>query len=57
MTALTTVIGMLPLALGMGEGSEMLKPLALVIVFGLSFSTLVSLVVIPSIYYIVSSKN
>ncbi len=57
MTALTTVIGMLPLALGIGEGSEMLKPLALVIVFGLSFSTLVSLVVIPSIYYIVSSKN
>jgi len=57
MTALTTVIGMLPLALGVGEGAEMLKPLALVIVFGLSFSTLVSLVVIPSIYYIVSSKN
>jgi len=57
MTALTTVTGMLPLALGMGEGAEMLKPLALVIVFGLSFSTLVSLVVIPSIYYIVSSEN
>ncbi|HEB57507.1 MAG TPA: efflux RND transporter permease subunit [Gammaproteobacteria bacterium] len=57
MTALTTVIGMLPLALGMGEGAEMLKPLALVIVFGLSFSTLVSLIVIPSIYHIVTSKS
>ncbi len=57
MTALTTVIGMLPLALGMGEGAEMLKPLALVIVFGLSFSTLVSLIVIPSIYHIVTIKN
>jgi len=57
MTALTTVIGMLPLALGMGEGAEMLKPLALVIVFGLSFSTLVSLIVIPSIYHIVTNKS
>ncbi len=57
MTVLTTVIGMLPLALGMGEGAEMLKPLALVIVFGLSFSTLVSLLIIPSIYHIVTIKN
>ncbi len=54
MTVLTTVIGMLPLALGFGEGAEMLKPLALVIVFGLSFSTLVSLIVIPNIYHIVN---
>lgn len=57
MTALTTVIGMLPLALGMGEGAEMLKPLALVIVFGLSFSTLVSLLIIPSIYHIVTNNS
>ena len=50
MTTLTTVIGMLPLAVGLGEGSEMLQPLAIVIVFGLSFSILVSLVMIPIIY-------
>ncbi|MBE9527462.1 MAG: efflux RND transporter permease subunit, partial [Proteobacteria bacterium] len=50
MTTLTTVIGMLPLAIGLGEGSEMLQPLAIVIVFGLSFSILVSLVLIPVIY-------
>lgn len=50
MTTLTTVIGMLPLAIGLGEGSEMLQPLAIVIVFGLSFSILVSLVMIPIIY-------
>ncbi|MCK5643106.1 MAG: efflux RND transporter permease subunit [Gammaproteobacteria bacterium] len=50
MTTLTTVIGMLPLAIGLGEGSEMLQPLAIVIVFGLSFSILVSLVLIPIIY-------
>lgn len=50
MTSLTTVIGMMPLAIGLGEGSEMLQPLAIVIVFGLSFSILVSLVMIPIIY-------
>ena len=57
MTALTTIIGMLPLALGLGEGAEMLKPLALVIVCGLSFSTLVSLIIIPNIYQIINKNT
>ena len=52
MTTLTTVFGMLPLALGLGEGSEMLQPLAFVIVWGLSFSMLVRLVLIPAMYTI-----
>ncbi|HSJ49259.1 MAG TPA: efflux RND transporter permease subunit, partial [Gammaproteobacteria bacterium] len=50
MTTLTTVAGMTPLALGLGEGSEMLKPLAVTIVSGLSFSMLVSLVLVPVFY-------
>lgn len=50
MTTLTTVIGMLPLALGIGEGAEMLRPLAVAIVGGLSFSMLVSLVLVPAMY-------
>ncbi len=50
MTTLTTVFGMMPLAIGLGEGSEMLKPLAFVIVWGLSFSLLVSLILVPSMY-------
>ncbi len=50
MTSLTTVLGMLPLAIGFGEGSEMLQPLAVVIVWGLSFSMLVTLMLIPSVY-------
>ncbi|QKT04292.1 efflux RND transporter permease subunit [Ectothiorhodospiraceae bacterium 2226] len=50
MTTLTTVAGMLPLALALGEGGEMLRPLAQVIVFGLSFSMLVSLFLVPSVY-------
>ena len=50
MTTLTTVVGMLPLALNLGEGGEMLQPLAVTIVSGLSFSLLVSLLLVPSIY-------
>ena len=50
MTTLTTVAGMVPLAIGFGEGSEMLQPLAVVIVWGLSFSMLVSLVLVPAVY-------
>ena len=50
MTTLTTVAGMLPLALGVGDGAEMLRPLAVTIVSGLSFSLLVSLLLVPVIY-------
>jgi multidrug efflux pump subunit AcrB len=50
MTTLTTIVGMLPLALGLGEGAEMLQPLAVTIVAGLSFSLLVSLFLIPVFY-------
>jgi multidrug efflux pump subunit AcrB len=50
MTTLTTVAGMSPLAMGLGEGSEMLKPLAVTIVSGLSFSMLVSLALVPVLY-------
>ncbi len=57
MTTLTTVVGMLPLSIGLGEGSEMLQPLATVIVFGLSFSMLVSMFIIPSLYFIINRKH
>ncbi len=50
MTTATTVLGMLPMALGIGEGSELWQPMGIVIVFGLTISTLVTLVLIPTIY-------
>ena len=56
MTVLTTVFGMLPLALGLGEGSEMLQPLAIVIAWGLSFSILVSLIVVPAVYRLMNPR-
>ena len=54
MTTLTTVMGMMPLAIGIGDGSEMLQPLAITIVSGLSFSMLVSLLLLPVIYFLVT---
>ena len=54
MTTITTVCGLLPLALGVGEGAEMLRPLAVTISWGLSFSVLVSLVLVPSVYRLVA---
>ena len=50
MTTLTTVLGMLPMALGTGEGAETWRSLGMVVAWGLSISTLVTLVIIPTIY-------
>ena len=57
MTTLTTVAGMSPLALGLGEGSEMLRPLAVCMVFGLLFSMFVSLLLIPSLYLLAHRRG
>ena len=53
MTALTTGLGMLPLALAHGSGAELQKPLAVVISGGMITATLLTLVVLPVLYYIV----
>ena len=55
MTTLTTVLGMIPMAIGKGEGSEMWRSLGMVVAWGLSISTLVTLVIIPTVYASVTS--
>jgi hydrophobic/amphiphilic exporter-1 (mainly G- bacteria), HAE1 family len=50
MTALTTILGLLPLALGLGEGSEAQAPMARVVIGGLLSSTLITLVFVPVMY-------
>lgn len=50
MTTMTTVFGMIPLALGFGDGAELYSGMSIAVIFGLSFSTLLTLVVIPILY-------
>ncbi len=56
MTALTTVLGLLPLLLSSGIGSEVQRPLAIVVVFGLTTSTLLTLFVIPVVYSLIENR-
>lgn len=53
MTTMTTVLGMLPLSLGIGEGSEIYRGMAITVMCGLTFSTLLTLVIIPILFTIV----
>ena len=57
MTTLTTVLGMLPMALGRGEGAEMWRSLGMTVCWGLSISTLVTLVLIPSVYCVFATRQ
>lgn len=57
MTALTTILGLIPLLLSRAEGSEMQSSLSAVVVGGLSFSTILTLIVVPIIYYILDEKK
>jgi HAE1 family hydrophobic/amphiphilic exporter-1 len=50
MTALTTILAMLPMAFGMGGGSDMMEPMAIVTVGGLVYGTLLTLIVVPCVY-------
>ncbi|MGB4445223.1 MAG: efflux RND transporter permease subunit [Dysgonamonadaceae bacterium] len=57
MTTLTTILGMLPMALSKGMGKEMYSPLGVTIIGGLLVSALVSLILIPAIYTSINEKN
>ncbi len=50
MTMLTTVLGLTPLSIGIGEGSEIMSPMGISVIGGLSFSTLITLIFIPVLY-------
>ena len=57
MTMLTTVLGLLPLAMGLGEGAEIRAPMAISVIAGLLFSTLLTLVFIPCLYLLIDRKE
>jgi hydrophobic/amphiphilic exporter-1 (mainly G- bacteria), HAE1 family len=56
MTAICTILGMLPLSLGIGEGADMQAPMAVVVVSGLIVSTCLTLVVLPALFVVVDEK-
>ena len=57
MTTLTTSLGLLPMALGIGEGAEMRVPMAVTVIFGLLFATLLTLFFIPCLYVLFDRKK
>ena len=57
MTAATTVIGLLPLGLGLGEGGEAQAPMARVVIGGLISSTFITLVFVPVVYSIFERRS
>ncbi|MEG0392854.1 MAG: efflux RND transporter permease subunit, partial [Anaerovoracaceae bacterium] len=57
MTALTTILGLVPLALAMGDGGEMMQPVAIVCIGGLLYATLMTLVVIPIMYDLLNGRG
>ncbi len=57
MTALTTILAMIPMSLGMGDGGEMMQPMAITMMGGLIYGTLLTLVVVPCIYDLFNSNK
>ena len=57
MTTLTTVLGLTPMALGLGEGAEIRTPMAITVIAGLSVSMLLTLIVIPILYFQFTSER
>lgn len=57
MTSLTTILGMLPLALSRGEGSEIWSPMGIAVIGGLVFSTFVTLVLVPVVYVLFARRG
>ena len=57
MTSLTTILGMLPMAIGFGNGAELWQPMGISIVGGLTFSTFLTLLAVPVLYYIFMGRS
>ncbi len=57
MTTLTTVLGMIPMAVGSGEGAEMWRSMGMTVAWGLSVSTLITLIIVPVVYSVFSGRS
>jgi HAE1 family hydrophobic/amphiphilic exporter-1 len=57
MSSITTIFGLIPLALGLGEGAELQRPLGIAVIGGLLFSTFLTLILIPVVYEFVEERR
>jgi HAE1 family hydrophobic/amphiphilic exporter-1 len=57
MTACTTILGMLPLAMSSGEGSEIWSPMGISVIGGLIFSTIITMLIVPVVYRVFASRG
>jgi HAE1 family hydrophobic/amphiphilic exporter-1 len=57
MTVFTTVLALVPMALGTAEGTEMMAPMAITVIGGLLFSTLLTLLVVPAMYSLIARER
>lgn len=57
MTALTTIFGLVTMALGMGEGAELLQPMAVSTIGGLIYATFLTLTIVPTVYALFNHKR
>ena len=57
MTTLTTILGMVPMACGTGEGAEMWRPMGTAVIGGLTFSTILTLLFVPVLYCVFASRG
>lgn len=57
MTTLTTILGMVPMAVGSGQGSEMWKPMGVAVIGGLTFSTILTLLFVPTLYCVFAGNG
>ena len=57
MTATVAILGLLPASLAMGIGSDVQRPLATVIVYGLLFATIITLFILPTLYYVMEKRS
>jgi len=57
MTTATTVLGLLPMALGLGDGAEIRTPMAITVIIGLLSSTVLTLIIIPTVYSLVDQRQ
>ncbi|MDE7343861.1 MAG: efflux RND transporter permease subunit, partial [Muribaculaceae bacterium] len=57
MTTLTTILGMVPMAVGSGQGSEMWRPMGVAVIGGLTFSTILTLLFVPVLYCVFAGRG